>query len=422
MKHGMDIPKRCRFRIWPSSWLGRLAVGFGVAFALLTITAWQGDNPVSLVLRARAHQYFAPQPALKLEFAREPADRPVLSSGTSATPMIVMDPCVVADGNGYHLFFSSFFCETVSGLSPFWKPEFGEHADIGKLVTAIAYAHSTDRGKTWSVRPTPLLLPSDDGWDDFRVETASVLVQDGVLHLFYCADMKKLPARYQIGEVSLDLSDRTLSTALLESPAPLPRRRTAPVLAADFTRSCFHNNLQEPSVLPREGGGFELYFVGLQLKDPTAPVKHPGQGLKKVGLGRADLDDALKVLEITAEPLLEMANIVEVKRVDGKLVLFTTSAGQGDAHRNERIAYHTSPDGRSWSRSQEVISSLPSGFDAWGCMSPTVVQEQDRWVLFYTALENLAARPADRWGIPMGANGWLYGTLGRAECAAPKGD
>ncbi|MHB9080780.1 MAG: hypothetical protein ACYC3X_25165 [Pirellulaceae bacterium] len=73
--------------------------------------------------------------------------RPVLTSGTADTPMIVMDPCVISDADGFHLFFSSFFCDTPNGLSPFWKAEFGEQFDTQKLTTGIAYAFSSDRGK-----------------------------------------------------------------------------------------------------------------------------------------------------------------------------------------------------------------------------------------------------------------------------------
>jgi len=391
---------------------------FVAGLMLLVLTVAFVDHPLAYVLRVKAVSLFSSEPDVALDFVREPADRSVLTSGTAETPMIVMDPCVISDAEGFHLFFTSFFCDTPDGLSPFWKAEFGEQFDTQKLTTGIAYAFSVDRGKNWKVRPSPLLLPVADGWDNFRVETASAVMVDGVLHLFYCADRKQRPARYQIGAASLPLEGETLREALLVHGRTPARGRATPVLAGITDRPSFRNNVQEPSAL-YVAGRFELYFVGLQFSQPGEAVDHPGQTLRRFGLGRALLDDSLKLIEISDKPLVDLANIIEVKRTDDRLVLFTTLAGEGEAHRRERIGYQTSRDGRSWSRPKEVVASRPMGFDSWGCMSPTVVQEADRWVLFYTALENSRERPNERWGMPMGRDGWLFGTLGRAESIAP---
>jgi predicted GH43/DUF377 family glycosyl hydrolase len=405
---------------WPASRCGRLLVLFCAGSILLALTVAFVDHPLAYLLRVKAVSLFSGEPDVALDFEREPAARPVLASGTAKTPMIVMDPCVISDAEGFHLFFTSFFCHTPEGLSPFWKAEFGEQFDIQKLTTGIAYAFSADRGMNWRVRPSPLLLPVGDSWDNFRVETASAVVKGGVLHLFYCADGKQRPARYQIGEASLALGGETLREALLVHGRTPSRGRATPVLAGITDRSSFRNNVQEPSALYFEGR-FELYFVGLQFSEPGEAVDHPGQTLRRVGLGRALLDDSLKLIEVSDKPLTDLANIIEVKRTDDRLVLFTTLAGEGKAHRRERIGYQTSRDGRSWSRPKEVVSSRPMGFDSWGCMAPTIVQEADRWVLFYTALENSRERPKERWGIPLGRDGWLFGTLGRAESIAPEG-
>lgn len=385
---------------------------------LLALTVAFADNPVAYLLRVQAATLFADEPDVALDFKREPADRPVLTSGTAETPMVVMDSCVISDAEGLHLFFSSFFCDTPQGPSPFWKAEFGEQFDIMKLKTGIAYAFSADRGMNWTVRPTPVLMPVDDGWDDFRVETASALVKDGVLHLFYCADKKQMHARYQIGEASLALAGKTLRETLLVQGRTPTRSRATPVLAGITDRPSFRNNVQEPSILYFDGH-FELYFVGLQLSDPGAAIDHPGQSIRRVGLGRALLDDSLKVVEVSEKPLIDLANIIEVHRMDDHLVMFTTLPGEGKAHRRERIGYHTSRNGVRWSRPKEVVASQPAGFDSWGCMSPTVVREADRWILFYTALENTRERPQERWGMSLGREGWLFGTLGRAESIAP---
>jgi predicted GH43/DUF377 family glycosyl hydrolase len=385
---------------------------------MLALTVAFLDHPLAYVLRVKAAWLFSADPDVALTFVREPSDRPVLTSGTVDTPMIVMDPCVIADADGFHLFFSSFFCDALDGLSPFWRVEFGAQFDAQKLTTGIAYAFSADRGMSWEVRPTPLLLPVADGWDDFRVETPSAVVVDDILHLFYCADQKHRPARYQIGEASLALNGETLREALYVHEKTPSRGRTTPVVAGITDKSSFRNNVQEPSVLYFDGR-FELYFVGLQFSEPNETVDHPGQLMRRVGLGRAVLDRSLNLIEVSDKPLIDLANIIEVKRTDDRLFLFTTMAGEGSAHRRERIGYHTSRNGRTWSRVREVVSSLPSGFDSWGCMSPTVVHEADRWVLFYTALENLDTRPDERWGLPLGNDGWLFGTLGRAESSGP---
>jgi hypothetical protein len=332
--------------------------------------------------------------------------------------MAVMDPCVIADAEGYHLFFSSLFCETPKGPSLFWRPELGDEFNILKLPTGIAYAFSADRGRSWEVRPTPLLMPAAGSWDDHRVETASAVVKGGVLHLFYCADSKQRLARYQVGEASLALNGKTLREALLVAGKSPARSRATPVLAGVTDRPSFRNNVQEPSALYADGR-FELYFVGLRLSEPGAAVGGPEQSIRRVGLGRALLDDALNVIEVSDEPLVDLANIIEVKRMGDRLVLFTTLGGEGQAHRQDRIGYHTSRDGQHWSGPRELIAPLATGFDSWGCMSPTVVQEADRWVLFYTGLEHSFERPRERWGMSMGRDGWLFGTLGRAEAIAP---
>jgi hypothetical protein len=261
-------------------------------------------------------------------------------------------------------------------------------------------------------------MPAAGGWDDYRVETASALLKGATMHLFYCADRKQMLGRYQIGEVSLALDGRTLREALLVEGKSPKRNRATPVLAGVTDRSSFRNNVQEPSALYAHGR-FELYFVGLKLSRPDEAIGGPWQSIRRVGLGRALMDGALNVIDVSDSPLVDLANIIEVKRMDDRLVLFTTLGGTGQAHQGDRIGYHTSRDGRHWSGPRELIAPLAAGFDSWGCMSPTVVQEADRWVLFYTGLEHSFERPRQRWGMSMGSNGWLFGTLGRAEAMAP---
>lgn len=386
-----------------------------VVCLLVAMAAFSLDPRFLYALRVQATDWLAPEPSVSLEFRRTPAERPSLGSGAFDTPMMVMDPCVITDQEGQHLFFSTVYCETENGLSPFWRPENGEQFDIRKLVTGISYAFSENRGESWTVRKKPLLLPAKKGWDDYRVETATAIVHDHTLHLFYCADGKELPARYQIGEVSLKLTNQSLRQTLQDESVTLARRRDSPLLAANYRKSSFHNNLQEPSVLFRKGR-FELYFVGLQLTRPADSMEAPGQDMSRIGMGRAILDDNLKVLEISAAPVVDLANIIEVKPSGNELIAFTTLAATGPAHQGERIGYRTSKDGINWSRAREVLAPRAGQFDNWGCMSGTVVKDKDGWVLYYTALEHQSSRPASRWAIALGPSSWLFSTLGRAEC------
>jgi hypothetical protein len=183
----------------PALRLRRLLVLCGAGLMAIGLTVAFVDHPLAYLARLKVASLFAGVPDVALDFRRDPADRPALASGTAETPMAVMDPCVIADAEGYHLFFSSLFCETPKGPSLFWRPELGDEFNILKLPTGIAYAFSADRGRSWEVRPTPLLMPAAGSWDDHRVETASAVVKGGVLHLFYCADSKQRLARYQVG-------------------------------------------------------------------------------------------------------------------------------------------------------------------------------------------------------------------------------
>jgi hypothetical protein len=404
-------------QFWPRSRRAQfLLLTFANLLVLLGVV-WRIEHPLVYILKSRVNAQFAPEPAVEFTFRRVPDSKPVLFSGTGETPMMVMDSCVIGDEEGFHLFFSTVFCETPDGPTMFWTPELGEQFNIAKLITGIAYAFSSDKGLTWRVRSQPVLLPDAEGWDDYRVETASAVIHRNVLHVFYCADRKELPARYQIGEASLALGERTLRAALLDDGEVLQRVRKTPLLAANFERSGFHNNLQEPSALFHDGG-FELYFVGLQLSDPANPIGHPGQQLQRVGLGRATFSEALEPKDITPQPLLDFANIVEIKRTDDGLILFTTSGGDGEAHKGEYISYHTSRDGRRWSKGRALLSPRENQFDNWTCMSPTAIRDGDRWIVFYTALEHSNERPPDRWGMSLGNGRWLYSTLGRAESTA----
>jgi hypothetical protein len=101
--------------------------------------------------------------------------------------------------------------------------------------------------------------------------------------------------------------------------------------------------------------------------------------------------------------------------------LYTTIRPK-DWHRSERIAVRRSEArGTTWSkRDLMLVPDRRIPFVNWGLMAPALVEEEDEFVLFFTAwgVERHACFPvpADgRFGVPMGDwNLCLYPTLGRA--------
>ncbi len=360
-------------------------------------------------------------PSVALVFHQDPPGTPVLSSGTEDAPLFVMDPCVLKDGEGYHIFFSSFFVKRAGGLSLFRARDASKDPDaytLPKLTTAIAYGFSADRGLHWQVRPAPVLAPAEGhAWDGNRVETASAIVSDGILYVFYCADGdyegKEFTARYQIGLASLDLVGGSLRENLLEQSKTLARSSDKPFVPFVTDRVSFLNNVQEPSIV-RDGDNYELYFVGLRLRNPGVSIGEPGQHITQVGAGRAVLNGKLEIQEVSQKPLVSGANIIEVERVNGRYLLFSVTGG-GEAHKGEYLQYYTSEDGLHWSRPAAILQNIPrSAFESWGITSPTVVEEGNRLVLFYTGLEAGQGADQTRWGIQMNPEQRLFATLGRA--------
>ena len=160
--------------IRPFTWRRRLLFLLAGMVAVVSLLILYSAHPLAYGLRVRLGSLLAGEPEISLDFVRDPSDQPVLGSGTAVTPMIVMDACVLSDADGLHLFFSTFFCRTETGLSPFWTAETGPQFDPRTLTTGIAYAFSADRGRTWTVRPKPVLLPVSEGWDDYRPQLSGV--------------------------------------------------------------------------------------------------------------------------------------------------------------------------------------------------------------------------------------------------------
>ena len=391
---------------------------FGAALALaFLMTACAPVLPGNRMLRDL--DVAPPFPA----FARLPTEAPTISSGTFGWPIMVFDPGVYADAEGYHLFFTTPFCRRDGTRSYSWDPAHPLDCDIIDALGSIAYAFSADRGRTWMFRRTPVVLPPTSGFDSAKIETAHVFRVGDTLYLTYSADGdrggRKLPSRYQIGIAKLELRGRSVRDALMD-PSQRFERRPTPWLSFDLTPGRFDNNVQEPSVVVRDGR-IELYYIGLGLSLPEEPIDAPGQAIESVALGRAEYDLGLHLLSRSRAPLTDFVNLTEVRYFDGRYHMFASTLVGGEFHRDEEISYATSSDGLVWSP-ETVILSLRKrpGWDAWGMMAPTVAVEDDRVVLFYTAYEAARHRcfpvPKNgRFGMPVaGGSKCLFATLGRA--------
>jgi len=366
-------------------------------------------------------------PSAPIALAREPGARPVVSSGRAGLPIMAFDPGIYVDAEGYHLFYTSLFCQTGDEWAFSWDPAAPAACNIGTTIGSIAYAFSADRGLTWEFRATPVILPADTGFDASKIETAQPFRRGDTLYLVYSAEGKRDGAtftlRYQIGLARLPLGGRSVRTALIDQGRRFEHRRQ-PLLPYDVRPGRFDNNVQEPSVVLGPDG-LVLYYVGLGLRLPDQPVTAPGQQITSVGLGRAELAADFTVTSRSDATLLNGANITEIRYFDGAYHLFGTTAGRGEFHLGNRIEYATSTDGLGWTAPKVILEGSVPGYDDWGIMAPTVVVEPDRLVVFYTAFgsEERACFPvpADgRFGRPVrdGA-ACLYATVGRAVAARP---
>ena len=289
-----------------------------IALALAACAPFQGQRESGLEDLA--------DPPMFPEFVRYPADQPVVSSGSDGVPIMVFDPHVYADEEGYHLFYTTSFCRRLYSLSYSFDPAAPDYCNIVNAVGSIGYAFSSDRGLSWEYRQTPVVLPAYSGFDSAKIETAHVFRVGDTLYLSYSADGdirgRKLEARYQIGIAKLELGRRSLREALLEESDTF-KRRSRPMLAYSMEEGKLNNNVQEPSVVIRDDR-IELYYIGLGLKLPEEAVTAPGQEITSITLGRADFSSGLAAVSAPEERLTRGVNITEIKYFDEMYHLFGT--------------------------------------------------------------------------------------------------
>jgi hypothetical protein len=211
--------------------------------------------------------------------------------------------------------------------------------------------------------------------------------------------------------------------------------RTTPLLPLSVTETSFLNNVQEPSVVCRDGR-YEVYFLGIALALPDQTPEASGQRFVRLGLGRAVFDKSFHEMERTDKPILEGVNQPEVTFHDGRYWLFSTGFGKGTIHKGEFLQCTTSDDGVHWQAPRPILRPRQEdASDNWALVAPTLVSDQDQWLLFYSAFGASPASRADftvqvgpfartaknkRWGIFVSGEKRLINVnLGRAASAAP---
>lgn len=405
---------------WRSRQSGRSVTTIRVARVAIAAAGWYGG---ACATSGVAPTSPAPAPSPIPAFVIQPSTRPTISSGRAGWPILPVDPSIYVDDEGYHLFYSTFFCRREHGYEYSWDPADPTACDIENPITAIAYAFSGNRGLTWEFRPSPVVKPGDSGFDAARIETAAVFRLGDTLYVAYSADGerhgRRFTTRYQIGLGWLTLGRRSVRAVLMDASQQF-QRRSQPLLPYDLRPGRFDNNVQEPSVVFGPDG-IVLYYIGLGLRLPDESIDAAGQGIVSVGLGRAVLDEQLNVVSRSASAVLEGVNMPEVRYFDNAYHLFATTLGGGEAHRDEAISYATSADGVNWTTLRVILSPRGGGqFDDWGLMGPTAAVEPNRVVLFYTAFGTAPGAcvplgPEGRFGIPLPEGlRCLYATIGRA--------
>lgn len=371
-----------------------------------------------------------PDEVVKLEFTEDPADRPVISSGTAGWPIFPSDPGVLKDEEGYHLFFTTIFCKKSGSYHFSWDSHNLGTCDITDVIGSIGYAFSADGGYTWEFRGSPVILPGPEGWQSGDLETPHAALLGDTVYLFYSAmgeySGQPFPHRYQVGVATLDLNGGTIRQRLM-SEAVTFQKRPDPLLPFNVTSTDFDNNTQEPSVVIRDGK-IELFYVGVGFSLAGEHAEAPGQSITSVGMARAVFDQNLNLISKSDGYLIENANITEVKYTGGVYHVFSTTLEQGEFHQNEKINYFSSTDGTNWSTSEILLyPGEGEAFDNWGIMAPTIVVEDQSIVMFYTgwSMEDHECFPEPfppdvRFGRPSDNNTkCIYGSVGRAVSPRP---
>ena len=371
-----------------------------------------------------------PVESATLEFTRQPAGTPVVYSGTNGWPIFPTDPAVIKDGEGYHLFYTTYFCKSGGSYYYSWDSHNLSACNITDVVATIGYAFSADKGMTWEFRGSPVVLPGPEDWQIGDLETPFAALWGDTLYLFYSASGvhsgQPFSDRFQVGAAILSLNGESIYQRLM-SDAAMFQKRSEPVLPFNTTITAYDNSTQEPSAVIKDSL-LELYYVGVGFSLPDQSADATGQTVTSVGMAKAVFDRNLSLISKSNGYILPNANITEVKYIGGNYYVFATSLEQGEFHENEKITYYSSTDSASWSQPEVLLTpEAGNAFDNWGIMAPTVVIEDNEVVLFYSAWKMEEHQcfpdpfpPDVRFGRPSDNDTkCIYGSFGRAVAPKP---
>jgi predicted GH43/DUF377 family glycosyl hydrolase len=262
-------------------------------------------------------------------------NNPVLGGGNLGT---VFDVSLIKDDGEYKMYCS-------------WRPK-----------KSIALSVSRD-GVNWS-QPKIVLAPnSKTSWEN-DINRPGVVKKDGVYHLWYTGQAK---------------GSSRIGYAASTDGINFTRQSVEPVLKAELAWEkvavmCPHVNWD------KEDGIFKMWYSGGEQFEPNA-------------IGYATSKDGLHWEKYAQNPIFsaEPARKWEQHKVTAAQVIKRKNdylmfyIGFRDDH-FAQIGMAKSPDGiKNWTRYEgnPIIFPTPNGWDANACYKPFVIQENDKWLLWY---------------------------------------
>ncbi|MDR2346028.1 MAG: hypothetical protein LBE18_08170 [Planctomycetaceae bacterium] len=260
---------------------------------------------------------------------------PVLGGGGVGT---IFDVSLLKEDGSYKMYSS-------------WRPK-----------KSLALSTSTD-GKEWT-KPQIIFEPnSKTSWED-NINRPGIVKKDGVYHLWYTGQVKD---RSHIGY------------ATSKDGINFERQSDEPVLKPELPWEkvavmCPHVNWD------KEENIFKMWYSGGEQYEPNA-------------IGYATSKDGLHWEKYAENPIFA----ADKKR---KWEQHKVTGGQVVKRKNDYLMFYIgfqtedlaqigiakSPDGiKNWIRYENnpIISPTPNGWDANACYKPFVIQEKDKWLLWY---------------------------------------
>jgi predicted GH43/DUF377 family glycosyl hydrolase len=262
-------------------------------------------------------------------------NNPVLGGGDLGT---VFDISMIKEDGVYKMYNS-------------WRPK-----------QSIALSVSTD-GKQWS-QPQIVLPPNDATYWEKNINRPGIVKKDGVYHLWYTGQTSDSS---RIGyATSVDGIHFTRQSAEPVLKPELPWEKVAVM--------CPHVNWDD------EDGVFKMWYSGGEQYEPNA-------------IGYATSKDGLHWEKYAGNPIFvadsahkweqhKVTACQVIKRKNDYLMFYIGFRDEDYA----QIGMAKSPDGvGKWTRYEDnpIISPTPNTWDASACYKPFVIQEKDRWLLWY---------------------------------------